>query len=109
MDLCGGRMFRCICCILTCTALAAAARADAIDVKSLGAVGDGKTLDTISIQKAIDQANAAGGGIVNLPAGKFLVGTILLKGNVTLHLDDNAEVLGTDDLSQYKNVDPFKD
>jgi polygalacturonase len=86
-----------------------AGAAENIDVKQHGAVGDGKTLDTIAIQKAIDQANAAGGGIVNLPAGKFVVGTILLKDNVTLHLDDNAELLGTDDLSQYKNVDPFKD
>src|SRR3954463_11920237 len=103
-------MFRLICrIVIACATLVGNVVADAIDVKSLGAVGDGRTLDTAAIQKAIDQANAAGGGIVNLPAGKFVVGTILLKDNVTLHLDDNAELLGTDDLSQYKNVDPFKD
>ena len=85
------------------------AASEPTSVKDLGATGDGVTLDTAAIQKAIDQATTSGGGTVIVPTGKYLVGTILLKDNVTLHLDDGAELLGTADLSQYKNVDPFKD
>ena len=83
--------------------------AQGISVKDCGAVGDGKALDTASIQKAIDQVATSGGGIVTLPAGQYLCGTIILKDNITLHLDDGAELVGTPDLSQYKNLDPFKD
>jgi len=97
-------MYRFLTILLVSCSLCAAA-----SVKDLGAIGDGKTLDTVSIQKAIDQAHDSGGGVVTLPAGTYLVGTILLKDNVTLHLDEGAELLGTADLSQYKNVDPFKD
>lgn len=86
-----------------------ASAAESFDVRQYGAVGDGKTLDSAGIQKAIDAAHARGGGTVHVPAGTFLVGTILLKDNITLHLADGAELLGTADLSQYQNVDPFKD
>jgi polygalacturonase len=97
--------------IILCIGLliSGAIRAESLNVKDFGAVGDGTTLDTASIQKAIDDITTKGGGTVNVPAGTYLVGTILLKDNVTLHLDDHAELLGTADLSQYKNVDPFKD
>src|SRR4051812_43421067 len=92
--------------LVTC---AIATAAEKIDIKQHGATGDGKTLDTDAIQKAIDACSSNGGGTVTVPKGQYLVGTVLLKDNVTLHLDDGAELLGTDDLSKYKNVDPFKD
>src|SRR5436190_3843263 len=80
----------------------------AASVKEFGATGDGKTLDTASIQKAID-ATAGKGGTVTVPRGTYLCGTIILKDNITLHLEDGAEILGTPDLTQYKNLDPFRD
>src|SRR5690349_15127812 len=83
--------------------------ADTISIKDHGAIGDGTTLDSAAIQKAIDTAAAKGGGTVTVPAGKYLCGTIVLKDNITLHLEDGAEIIGTNDLSQYKNLDPFKD
>jgi hypothetical protein len=80
-----------------------------VNVKDLGATGDGKTLDTAAVQKAIDEVTDSGGGKVTVPAGTYLLGTIILKDNVTLHLADGATLLGTADLAQYRNLDPFKD
>lgn len=62
-----------------------------INVLSLGAVGDGLTLDTQPIQEAIDRVSAAGGGRVVVPGGKrFLIGGLMLKNNVEFHLADDA-------------------
>jgi len=47
------------------------------DVKSYGAVGDATTDDTAAIQRALDDAGAAGGGIVLLPRGNYLIETHL--------------------------------
>jgi len=68
------------------------------DVTKYGAVGDGKTLNTIFIQKAIDECNKSGGGKVVFPAGIYLSATIELKDNVTLHLKKDARLLGTTDI-----------
>jgi polygalacturonase len=55
-----------------------------------GARPDGQTLATASIQRAIDACAAAGGGIVLLPRGTFLSGTLVLKDNVTLRIAPGA-------------------
>jgi polygalacturonase len=57
------------------------------NVKTFGATGDGKTLDTDAINQAITAANAAGGGTVRFPAGTYLSASIRLKSNVTLYLE----------------------
>ncbi|MCX6629626.1 MAG: glycosyl hydrolase family 28-related protein [Candidatus Solibacter sp.] len=75
-------------------------------VRDFGATGDGKTLDTAAINKAIDACTAAGGGQVLLPPGTYLSGTVVLKSNVMLRLDAGARLLGTSDLTQYKNYNP---
>lgn len=80
-----------------------------IDVTTVGVVADGNTLDTAAIQKAIDDCSAAGGGTVRFPAGRYLTGTIQLKSNVTLHLDDQATLLGSTEVADYRNPDPFTD
>src|SRR5690348_4040651 len=76
------------------------------NVHDHGALGDGKTLDSPAINKAIDACSAAGGGQVFVPAGRYLTGTIHLKSNVTLKLDDGAVIVGTPDLDQYQNFTP---
>ena len=55
-----------------------------LDVRAFGATGDGKTLDTPAINKAIDAAAAAGGGVVRFPAGNYLCYSIHLKSHITL-------------------------
>lgn len=74
-----------------------------------GVVGDGVTLNTDAIQKTIDECSAAAGGTIQFPAGRYLTGTIQLKDNVTLHLDENAVLLGSTKAADYRNVDPFID
>lgn len=71
------------------------------DVREFGARGDGSTLDTAAVQSAIDTATQANGGVVFVPAGNFLIGTIELKSNVTLRLAPQGKLLGSDDISHY--------
>jgi polygalacturonase len=86
-----------IVCLAAVLSLCASALAMDVNIADFGATGDGETLDSAAIQKAIDAAHAAGGGKVTVPKGSYLAGTIVLKDNITLHLDDGAEILGTTD------------
>ena len=65
------------------------------DVRQYGAKGDGKTIDTAAIQKALDECDAAGGGIVQLPAGTYLCQPITLRSKTTLQLDEGATLQAT--------------
>jgi polygalacturonase len=62
---------------------------------------DGITLTTEALQKAINDCAAGGGGIVSLPAGKYLTGTIILRNNVTLNLEKDAVILGSGNVADY--------
>jgi len=73
----------------------------ALNVMASGATGDGKSLDTAAIQSAIDQCAKNGGGTVRVPAGRYLVGTLILKSKVRLHLDEGATLLGSTRLKNY--------
>jgi polygalacturonase len=85
---------------LTTGALPAHAQdtAGALDVRAFGAKGDGKSLDTSSINKAIDAAASAGGGRVHLPAGSYLCHSIHLQSNVSLYLSEGASLVAADPL-----------
>ena len=76
------------------------------DVREFGAVGDGVTLDTPAIQKAVDACADAGGGKVHLQGGTFLSGTIRLKSNVTLHIESGATLLGSTNIADYPDITP---
>lgn len=58
--------------------------AQTFDITKFGAIGDAKTLNTKSIQNAVDACNKNGGGTVLIPTGIFMTGTIYLKSNVNL-------------------------
>ena len=73
--------------------------ATAFNIKDFGAKGDGKTLDTKSINDAIDACSKAGGGTVLFPAGTFLSFSIHLKSNIALYLDQGCTLLAADSAS----------
>ena len=75
---------------------AAKAPAMIYDVRAFGAKGDGKTLDTGAINKAIEAAAAAGGGTVVFPAGTYLSVSIHLRSNITLQLSPGTTILAAD-------------
>jgi polygalacturonase len=66
------------------------------DVRAFGARGDGKTIDTAAVDRAIAAAAAAGGGTVRVPAGSYLCRTIHLRSKVALHLDEGTTVIAAD-------------
>lgn len=70
-------------------------------IVNYGAVADGITLNTKSINGAIDDCNRKGGGTVVIPRGLWLTGPITLKSNVNLRIDKNALLQFTTDLDQY--------
>lgn len=80
-----------------------------VDVTAYGAIGNGTTLSTAAIQKAIDACYKNGGGKVIVPSGVFLTGTIALNDNITLQLNKGAVLLGSTDVNDYQNLDPFVD
>ena len=65
------------------------------NILNFGAFGDGKTLNTKSIQAAIDKVNENGGGRVIIPAGNFVSGCLIIKSGVELHLEKDAVILGS--------------
>jgi polygalacturonase len=75
-----------------------------LNVLSFGARGDGATLNTTFIQAAIDSAAAMGGGVVVVPAGRFLSGTLVLKSNVELRLRQGASILGSINPADYQHL-----
>lgn len=71
-----------------------------LNVVDFGAVGDGKTLCTASIQKAVDACARGGGGRVVFPAGKYLTGPIFLKSNIHVEVTAGAVLLGGTDFAK---------
>ncbi len=87
------------------------------NVKDFGAKGDGKTIDSPAINKAIDAASANGGGTIYFPAGIYLSFSIRLKSNITIFLDNGATLLAADpqnnkgsyDLPEPNEFDMYQD
>lgn len=84
-----------------CLFFGISAHAATYNILDFGAAPDGKQLATKSIQSAIDACAAAGGGVVHVPAGDYLVGTISLRSNVEFRFETGARLIATTDLSQY--------
>ena len=72
------------------------------NICEFGANADGETLAHAAINQAIAACNSTGGGTVWVPAGTYLIGTIELLSNVTLHLDAGAVLKGSPNLADYR-------
>src|SRR5260370_19673697 len=86
------------------------------DVRTFGAKGDGKAIDTPAVNKAIETAAYAGGGIVRFPAGTYACFSIHLKSKVTLYVEPGAIILAAEsgsagqyDLAEPNQWDKFQD
>jgi len=77
---------------------------DSFNIVQYGAVADGFTLNTKSINAAIDACTRKGGGVVVVPAGSWLTGPLVLQSNTQLHLASNALLQFTTDFNEYKLV-----
>src|SRR4051812_23112256 len=91
---------------VTLTTAASAADTNVYNVKSYGAKADGKSLDSMAINKTIDAAAAAGGGTVYFPAGNYLSVSIHLKSNIALYLDHGATIVAAETSNNAKYDPP---
>ena len=77
------------------------------DVRKFGAAGDGKTVDTAAINRAIEEAGNSGGGTVYFPAGNYLCYSLHLKSKVALYLEQGATIVAADPASDpSRSYDP---
>jgi exo-poly-alpha-galacturonosidase len=93
--------------ILIVTAAASFAAADATQsakryvITESGAVGNGKTVNTQAIQALIDKVSGEGGGVVVVPKGTFMTGSISLKRGVNLEIEKDGVLKGTTEQKDY--------
>ena len=78
---------------------------DTFRIEKFGAIADGLTLNTVSINKAIAACSAKGGGVVLVSGGVWLTGPVEMKSNVNLHITRDAILLFSDDFDQYPLVE----
>ena len=91
-------------CALMLAVSAFAAGKQSFDVSGFGAKGDGLTKDTAAFQKALDAAASAGGGTVVVPEGSYVIGSITIGANTTLHLESKSCLLASGDVADYPLV-----
>lgn len=95
--------------IFTSLALLCFLQLTAKDYKAsiFGIKSNGTTLNTSSIQKAINYINENGGGRLIFSVGRYLTGTIQLKSNVTIRLEEGAILVGSTNIYDYNNNNPY--
>lgn len=74
-------------------------------VDDYGAKGDAFHLNTEAIQRAIDEAEKAGGGVVTFAPGIYLTGSIFVGNNVNLHIPKGTTLIGSLDIADYRIID----
>ena len=78
---------------------------DTVSIVKFGAVSDGYTINTKSINAAIDAMTKKGGGVVLVPSGLWLTGPVVLKNNINLHLASGSTLLFTKDQNEYPLIE----
>uniref|UniRef100_J3NA05 Pectate lyase superfamily protein domain-containing protein n=1 Tax=Oryza brachyantha TaxID=4533 RepID=J3NA05_ORYBR len=85
-------------------------RPHSVTITEFGAVGDGKTLNTLPFQNAVFYARSfadKGGAQLYVPKGRWLTGSFNLTSHLTLFLEEEAVIIGTKDPSQWPVVEPL--
>lgn len=78
-------------------------------VEKYGAKGDGITLNTVAIQKAIDMCSLRGGGVVLFSKGDYVTGTFSIKSGVMIEVAEGARILGSTTIKDYPDmIEEFK-
>ncbi|HEY4110592.1 glycosyl hydrolase family 28 protein, partial [Puia sp.] len=91
-----------LCSLLLTLALQGQGPAGAVfNIRTYGAKGDGRTNDTRAIDKAIAAGVKAGGGVIVVPAGVYVIGTVRLYSNIQLHLQPGSVLLASDNTNDY--------
>lgn len=78
---------------------------DTLNIVDFGAEGDGISMNTVAINKAILECSSKGGGVVLVPKGYWLTGPIKLRNNVNLHLAKNAFLQFSKNMDDYKIIE----
>lgn len=77
-------------------------------IRDFGVVGDGQTNDTAALQAALDDASRSGQPL-RLPAGTYSTGSLVMRSNTTLQLDEGAILFGRPDLALFPGYPPIRD
>ncbi|MGN6644555.1 MAG: glycosyl hydrolase family 28 protein [Verrucomicrobiota bacterium] len=91
-------------CVTSCLQVHATVESRVFDAAVYGAKPDGLTVSTTFIQRAIDAASGAGGGVVTFPRGTFMTGALFLKSNVELRLDDGVMLRAIPDDAAFPQI-----
>lgn len=78
------------------------------NISAYGAKSGTESLQTKYIQAAIDAADKNGGGKVLIPKGRFVSGSIILKSNIELYLEEGAVLLGSLEPRDYIKLNRWK-
>ncbi|THU65098.1 hypothetical protein C4D60_Mb05t00070 [Musa balbisiana] len=85
-------------------------RPHSVTITEFGAVGDGVTLNTVAFQNAVFYVRSfadKGGAQLYVPKGRWLTGSFDLTSHLTLFLDKDAVIIGSQDASQWPPVEPL--
>jgi exo-poly-alpha-galacturonosidase len=74
-------------------------------VTDYGAVGDAKTVNSAAIQGAIDRCAKAGGGVIVVPKGTFITGSLFFKQGVNLRVEPGGVLKGSQNTNDYPWID----
>ncbi|MDA3929869.1 MAG: glycosyl hydrolase family 28 protein [Prolixibacteraceae bacterium] len=74
------------------------------NIRDYGAISDTTVLSTLAIQQAINECNNNGGGVVAIPAGNYLIGTLLIKSNVHVFLEEGSTIYGSTNIKDYIEI-----
>lgn len=76
-------------------------------ITAYGAIGDGKTLNTTTIQKAINDCHQHGGGTLVIPPGNFVTGTLKLYSDMNLYFEPGSILSGSPNKQDYSYQKDF--